>query len=93
VDVFNSFYTDLRVPLAIDETTNLVLRAQYYPQSAVGDKQIGAFSTWGYGLQAALSRGPFGVQLYWTQTGKGGDTLNPFGVHPRTNLRDAFNTA
>ena len=82
VDVFDSFYTDLRVPLAIDETTNLLLGAQYYPQSAVGDQQIGAFSTWGYGLQAALSRGPLDVQLYWTQTGEGGDTLNPFGVHP-----------
>jgi hypothetical protein len=95
VDVYNSFYADLRYPLALDAATNLVLGAQYYPQSAVGDKQIGDFSTWGFGLQAALSRGPFGVQLYWTRTGDGRDTLNPFGTHPSyLNLMQvAFNTA
>ncbi|HEX6018023.1 MAG TPA: OprD family outer membrane porin [Burkholderiaceae bacterium] len=95
VDVFNSFYADVRYPIALDDQTGLVLGAQYYPQTAVGDKQIGSFSTWGYGLQAALSRGPFGAQLYWTQTGSGRDTLNPFGDHPSyLNLMQvAFNTA
>jgi hypothetical protein len=95
VDVFNSFYADVRYPIAIDEQTSLVLGAQVYPQSAVGDKQIGSFSTWGYGLQAAVSRGPLGVQLYWTQTGTGRDTLNPFGDHASyLNLMQvAFNTA
>jgi len=72
-----------------------VLGAQAYPQSAVGDKQIGSFSTWGYGLQAAVSHGPFGAQLYWTQTGKDRDTLNPYGDHASyLNLMQvAFNTA
>jgi len=95
IDVFNSFYADVRYPIAIDEQTELVLGAQYYPQSAVGDKQIGSFSTWGYGLQVAASHGAFGAQLYLTQTGKGGDTLNPYGVHPSyVNLMQvAFNTA
>ena len=95
VDVFNTFYADVRYPMAIDEQTDLVLGAQYYPQKAVGDKQIGSFSTWGYGLEAKLSHGPFGVQLYWTQTGKGRDTQNPYGSHPSyLNLMQvAFNTA
>jgi len=95
VDVFNSFYADVRYPLVIDDKTSLVLGAQAYPQTAVGDKQIGSFSTWGYGLQAALSRGPFAAQLYWTQMGTGRDTLNPYGDHPSyLNLMQvAFNTA
>jgi hypothetical protein len=94
-DVFNSFYADVRYPIAIDDKTELVLGAQGYPQKAVGDKQLGSFSTWGFGLQAALARGPFGGQLYFTQTGKGRDTLNPYGVHPSyLNLMQvAFNTA
>jgi len=95
VDVFNTFYADVRYPITLDDRTGLVLGAQVYPQKAVGDKQIGSFSTWGYGLQAALNRGPFGAQLYWTQTGSGRDTLNPFGDHPSyLNLMQvAFNTA
>jgi len=95
IDVFNSLYADVRYPVSIDEQTGLMLGAQYYPQKAVGDKQIGSFSTWGYGLQASLTRGPFGAQVYWTQTGSGRDTLNPFGDHPSyLNLMQvAFNTA
>jgi hypothetical protein len=95
VDVFNSFYADVRYPIELDAQTSLVLGAQVYPQNAVGNKQIGSFSTWGYGLQAAAARGPFGVQLYWTQTDTGRDTLNPFGNHPSyLNLMQvAFNTA
>ena len=94
-DVFNSFYTDIHYPMELAQHTTLVLGAQGYPQKSVGDQQIGSFSTWGYGLQAALARGPFGAQLYWTQTGKGRDTLNPYGVHPSyLNLMQvAFNTA
>jgi len=94
-DVFNSFYADIRYPLDLADKTTLVLGAQGYPQKSVGDRQIGDFSTWGYGLQAALARGPFGAQLHWTQTGKGRDTLNPYGVHPSyLNLMQvAFNTA
>lgn len=95
LNVFNTFYADVRYPIAIDEQTSLALGAQYYPQSSVGDEQIGSFSTWGYGLQAALSRGPFGVQLYWTQTGKERDTLNPFGTHASylDMMQVSFNTA
>jgi hypothetical protein len=47
------------------------------------------------GLQAAVAHGPFGVQLYYTQTGKGFDTQSPFGDHASyLNLMQvAFNTA
>ncbi|HEU5293283.1 MAG TPA: OprD family outer membrane porin [Burkholderiaceae bacterium] len=95
IDTFNTFYADVRYPLAIDDRTTLVLGAQAYPQSGVGDKQLGSFSTWGYGLQAALSYGPFEGQLYWTQTGKERDTLSPWGDHASyLNLMQvAFNTA
>ena len=95
VDVFNTFYADVRYPIAIDDRTMLALGGQYYPQSSVGDEQLGSFSTWGYGLQAALGHGPFGVQLYWTQTGKGRDTLNPFGTHASylDMMQVSFNTA
>ena len=46
-------------------------------------------------MQAALTRGPFGVQVYWTQTGKGFDTQNPFGTHPSylDMMQVSFNTA
>ena len=95
VDVFNTFYVDGKYPIAIDDKTSLTLGAQYYPQSSVGDEQIGSFSTYGMGLQAALAHGPVGVQLYYTQTGKGFDTQNPFGDHASyLNLMQvAFNTA
>jgi len=95
IDVFNTFYADVRYPIALDDRTGLTLGAQYYPQTSVGDEQIGSFSTWGYGLQAALSRGPFGVQFYWTQTGKERDTQNPFGTHPSylDMMQVSFNSA
>jgi len=95
VDVFNTFYVDGKYPIAIDDKTSLTLGAQYYPQSSVGDAQIGSFSTYGMGLQAAVAYGPVGVQLYYTQTGKGFDTQNPFGDHASyLNLMQvAFNTA
>ena len=95
VDVFNTFYVDGKYPIAIDDKTSLTLGAQYYPQSSVGDAQIGSFSTYGMGLQAAVAHGPVGVQLYYTQTGKGFDTQNPFGDHASyLNLMQvAFNTA
>jgi hypothetical protein len=80
-DVFNTFYADVRYPIAIDDRTGIVLGAQYYPQTSVGEAQLGSFSTWGYGLHAGMNYGPVGAQLYWTQTGKGHDTLNPFGSH------------
>jgi len=80
-DVFNTFYADVRYPIAIDDKTTVALGAQYFPQTSVGGKQLGSFSTWGYGLQAAVTYGPVGAQLYWTQTGTGRDTLNPFGSH------------
>lgn len=94
-DVFNTFYADVRYPIAFDEKTTFVLGAQYYPQSSVGGDQIGSFSTWGYGLQAAVSRGPVGAQLYWTQTGTGRDTQNPFGSHASylDMMQVSFNTA
>jgi len=95
VDVFNSFYVDGKVPIAIDDKTSLTLGAQYYPQSSVGAAQIGSFSTYGVGVQAAAAHGPVGIQLYYTQTGKGFDTQNPFGDHASyLNLMQvAFNTA
>ena len=95
IDTFNTFYADVRYPVAIDADTSVALGGQYYPQSSIGDEQIGSFSTWGYGLQAALARAPFGLQLYWTQTGKGGDTLNPYGSHASylDLMQVSFNTA
>jgi len=95
VDVFNTFYVDGKYPIAIDDKTSLTLGAQYYPQRSVGDAEIGSFSTYGMGLQAALAHGPVGFQLYYTQTGKGFDTQNPFGDHASyLNLMQvAFNTA
>ena len=94
-DVFNSFYVDVRYPIGIDDKTTVALGAQYYPQSSVGDAQLGSFSTWGYGLQAAVTYGPVGAQLYWTQTGTGRDTLNPFGSHASylDMMQVSFNTA
>jgi hypothetical protein len=95
VDVFNTFYVEGKYPIVIDDKTALTLGAQYYPQTSVGDAQIGSFSTWGVGLQAAVTYGPVGGQLYYTQTGKGFDTQNPFGDHASyLNLMQvAFNTA
>jgi hypothetical protein len=95
VDVFNTFYVEGKYPIAINDKTSLALGAQYYPQRSVGDEQIGSFSTWGMGLQAALAHGPVGLQLYYTQTGDGFDTQNPFGDHASyLNLMQvAFNTA
>ena len=95
LDTYNTFYADVRYPLRLANDMMLVLGAQGYPQSAVGDKQVGSFSTWGYGLQAVLASGPFEGQLYWTQTGKDRDTLNPYGDHPSylNMMQVAFNTA
>jgi hypothetical protein len=94
-DTFNSFYADIRYPIAFDDKTSLILGAQYYPQSSVGDAQLGTFSTWGYGLAGDLTYGSIGAQLYWTQTGTGNNTQNPFGSHPSyLNLMQVpFNTA
>jgi outer membrane porin, OprD family len=95
VDVFNTFYVDGQVPIAIDDQTSLTLGAQYTAQKSVGDAQIGSFSTWGAGLRAAMAYGPFGAQLVYTQTGTGFDTQNPFGDHASyLNLQQVpFNTA
>lgn len=84
-DVFNTFYADVRYPFALDDKTALVLGAQYYPQTSVGDDQIGSFSTWGAGLQAVVNHGPFGVQINYAQTGTGYSTQSPFGSHPSYN--------
>jgi hypothetical protein len=81
VDVFNTFYVDAKYPFAVDDKTSFTLGAQYYPQTSVGDEQIGSFSTYGVGLQAAVTYGPVGGQLYYTQTGRGYDTQSPFGDH------------
>ena len=95
IDVFNTFYIDGKYPIVIDDKTSLTLGAQYYPQSSVGDAQIGSFSTYGMGLQGALAYGPVGLQLYYTQTGKGFDTQNPFGSHASylDMMQVSFNTA
>ena len=94
-DVFNTFYIEGRYPIAIDDKTRLTLGAQYYPQKSVGDDQIGSFSTWGYGLTAALTYGPVAGQVYYTQTGTGFTTQSPYGDHPSyLNLQQiVFNTA
>ena len=94
-DVFRTFYADGKYPIALDEQTVLALGAQYIHQKSVGAAQIGNFSTWGAGLQATIARGPFGGQLYYTQTGKGFDTQNPYSNHPsyRDMMQVAFNTA
>jgi len=81
-DVLNVFYVDVKYPIKFDDKTSLTLGAQYYPQQSVGDEQIGSFSTYGVGLQAAVTHGPVGAQLYYTQTGRGGETQSPFGDHP-----------
>ena len=95
IDVFRTFYADGKYPIALDPQTVVVLGAQYIHQKSVGAEQIGSFSTWGAGLQATIARGPFGGQLYYTQTGKGFDTQNPYGDHPSyLNLMQVpFNTA
>ena len=96
VDVFNTFYIDGKYPIAIDDKTSLTLGAQYYPQSSVGDAQIGSFSTYGLGLQGAVAYAPVGgLQLYYTQTGKGFDTQNPYGSHASylDMMQVSFNTA
>ena len=94
-DVFNTFYIEGRYPIAIDDKTRVTLGAQYYPQKSVGDDQIGSFSTWGYGLTAAVTHGPLGAQLYYTQTGRGFTTQSPYGDHPSyLNVQQiVFNTA
>jgi hypothetical protein len=94
-DVFRTFYADGKYPIAFDEQTVLALGAQYIHQKSVGAAQIGNFSTWGAGLQATIARGPFGGQLYYTQTGKGFDTQNPYSNHPSylDMMQVAFNTA
>jgi hypothetical protein len=95
IDTYQTVYVDARVPVALAERTRLVLGAQAYPQKAVGDAQIGDFSTWGAGLQAHLAHGPFGAHLSFTRTGTGFNTQNPYGDHPSyLNLQQvAFNTA
>ena len=94
-DVYNTFYVEGRYPIPFDDRTRLTLGAQYYPQKSVGDDLIGDFSTWGYGLNAALTYGPVTGQLYYTQTGKGFTTQSPYGDHPSyLNLQQiVFNTA
>ena len=94
-DVFNTVYVDGKYPIALDQQTVMALGAQYYHQKSVGSALIGNFSTWGGGAQATITRGPFGGQLYYTQTGKGFDTQNPYGDHPSYLylMQVAFNTA
>lgn len=95
IDVFNTFYADVRYPIELADATTLVLGGQYYPQSSVGDEQIGSFSTFGLGLQTAIVYGPVGAQLYYTQTGRGRASQNPFGVHPSylDMMQVSFNNA
>jgi len=78
-DVFNTVYADGRLPIPLDDKTALTLGAQVTAQKSVGEERIGSFSTFMVGLQAAITHGPFGGQLYYTQTGTGFDTQNPFG--------------
>ena len=94
-DVLNIFYTDVKYPIAIDDKISLTLGAQYYPQTSVGDAQTGSFSTFGLGLQAAVSYGPVSGQLYYTQTGRGATTQSPYGDHPSylNIMVFSFNTA
>ena len=95
VDTYNTFYIDGRYPIALGEKTRLTLGAQYFPQSSVGDQQIGDFSTWGAGAQASLAHGPFGATLSLTRTGSDFATQSPYGDHPSyLNQQEvAFNSA
>lgn len=95
VDTFNTFYLDAKLPIAVDERTRLTLGAQYFPQRAVGDHQIGDFSTWGAGLQASLARGPFEAKLSLTRTGSEFATQSPYGDHASylNQQQVAFNSA
>ena len=94
-DLFNNFYVDAKYPIAIDAQT--LLRARRAVHGAEVDRQgVHRFLLDHHaGLQAAISRGPFGAQLYYTQNGKDFDTQNPFGDHASyLNLMHvAFNTA
>ncbi len=94
-DAFNTAYVDGLYPIVFADDKTLALGAQYYPQSSVNAEELGSFSTWGAGVIAVLNWEHFMVQAAYTQTGKGGDTLNPFGDHPSyANLMQvAFNTA
>jgi hypothetical protein len=95
IDVFQTFYIEGKYPIAIDDKTKAVLGAQYYPQKSVGAAQIGSFSTFGYGLTAGASHGAFGAQFYYTQTGRGLTSPDPYGDHPSyLNLQQIiFDTA
>jgi hypothetical protein len=94
-EVFNTFYIEGRYAIPFDDKMRMTLGAQYYPQKSVGDAQIGSFSTWGYGLNAGLSYGPVSGQLYYTQTGTGFTTQNPYGDSPSYLFLQqiTFNTA
>ncbi len=94
-DVFNTFYVEGKLPFALGERTRLTLGGQYYPQRSVGGAEIGSFSTWGAGVKAALAHGPATGTLYYTQTGRGYETQNPWGDHASflNLLQIAFNTA
>lgn len=95
IDVFNTFFVEARVPIVYDERTSFGLAAQYFPQRSVGAAQLGTFSTWGAGLQGTGNYGPFGAKVSWTRTGRGYDTLYPFGEHPSflALMQVKFNTA
>jgi outer membrane porin, OprD family len=94
-DVFNNFYIEGSYLISYDDKTSFTLGAQYFPQTSVGAAQIGTFSTYGVGLQAAVNRGPFVLQVMWTQTGKGFATQNPYGEHMSyvDMMQIKFNTA
>ena len=82
IDVFQTFYIEGKYPIRIDDQTQAVLGAQWYPQKSVGGAQTGSFSTYGYGLTGGLSHGAFGAYLYYTQTGRGLTSPDPYGDHP-----------
>ena len=82
IDVFQTFYIEGKYPIRIEDKTQVVLGGQYYPQKSVGGAQIGSFSTYGYGLTAGVSHGALGAYLYYTQTGRGLTSPDPYGDHP-----------
>jgi hypothetical protein len=94
-DTYNTAYVDGEYPIAIGDKGRLRLRGQYANQQSVGSAGLGSFNTWMYGLGGIYERGPFSVQIAWTQTSRNRETLDPFGDNPSfLNLMQvAFNDA
>ena len=81
-DTYNTAYADGEFPIAIGAEGWLRLRGQYANQQSVGSAGLGSFNTWMYGLGGIYERGPFSLQVAWTQTSRNRETLDTFGANP-----------